>query len=408
MSSSAIQPTFRDPMLILTRGVVLLFIAVVLLSMIVVLHHVVTDRRRRRNRLRFESAALTLAPYLVATSRNLDGAVAAARLNAGDRAVALVLRKIRYDLKDELAERASAALNNMGEVRRLLHEAKSRRDWRRLAAMRALGECGGARSRKALIEAAANDKSDDVRCAAREGLLHDATAEALNAAIESFVNSFPRRAGARRSFYTRLAFVSEQQMAMLMRSGRLPASEQKLALEAIGDVGRRSALALAKEHLMSHDAELRATAIRVIGRVGADGEMRMAIRALDDSEWYVRAAAARSLESMLTAGATPAASSQRQNACERLSAHLTDSSWWVRANSARALAHAGEEGAERLRGATQSEDSYARDAAVAALAIVEYRSNAVVTPKRNAESPGDTGTELRIGERTFRPGGLRS
>ena len=406
--SSAFQPGFRDPMELIAHGVVVLFTVVVLLSVIVVLHHVVTDSQRRRNRLRFESASLTLAPDLVTTSRNLERSVAAARLSTGDRAVAFVLRKIRYDLKGELADRASAVLIDMGEVRRLLHEAKSRRDWRRLAAMRALGECGGARVRKALIEAAANDKSDAVRCIAREGLLHDGTAEAVHAAIESFINAFPARAGARRSFYTRLAFVSEEQMAALMRCGRLPASEQKLALEAIGDVGRRSALPIAKEHLMSKDAEMRATAIRVIGKVGGEGEMRMVMRALDDGEWYVRAAAARSLEWILTLGAQRSVASQRRNACERLYSHLADPAWWVRANAARALAHAGDEGAELLRRAAENDDADGRDAAVAALAMVEMIASAPLTAKQNLESAIEIDLDLTIGERTFRPRGLRA
>ena len=405
-SSSAFQPGFRDPMALVAHGVVVLFTVVVLLSVIVVLHHVVTDTLRRRNRLRFESAALMLAPDLVSISRTLDRAVAAARLSTGDRAVALVLRKISYDLKGELADRASAVLTEMGEVQRQLHEAKSRRDWRRLAAMRALGECGGPRMRKALIEAAANDKSDEVRGIAREGLLHDGTAEAIHAAIESFVNAFPRRAGARRSFYTRLAFVSEEQVAALMRSGRLPAGEQKFALEAIGDVGRRSALPIAKEHLMSSDAEMRATAIRVIGKVGGEAEMRMVIRALDDGEWYVRAAAARSLEWMLTLSSQHSVASQRQNACERLSSHLTDPAWWVRANSARALAHAGHEGVKLLRRAAENEDTNARDAAAAALAMVETFASAPLSAGQNVETEIDL--DLTIGERTFRPGGQRA
>lgn len=403
-----LQSGFRDPIGIIAHGVVVLFVVVVVLSIAVVLHHVVTDFHRRRNRLRFESAVLTLAPYVVSASQHLDRAVAEARLRSGDRAVALVLRKMRYDLTGELAGRASAVLIEIGEVSRLLHDAKSRRDWRRLAAMRALGECGGLRARKALIEAAASDRSDDVRSTAREGLLRDGSAEALQVAIESFFYAFPRQAGARRSFYTHLAFVSEQQMAMLMRSGRLPAGEQKLALEAIGDVGRRWAIALAKEHLMSHDAEMRATAIRVIGKVGAEAEIRMAIHALDDREWYVRAAAARTLEWILTLSMHRSPVSARQKALERLYTHLGDEAWWVRANAARALARAGEEGLSLLRGAAANDDPYARDAAVAALAMVESLPTAHPAAAGNLESAAEAEGDRTIVERTSRPGGSSS
>lgn len=391
----------RDPAAIASNGVVLLFIIVVVLAIIVIGHHVVTERHRHLNRLRFESAALTLAPHLISLSSNLDREIPAARLRCGDRAVALVLRKIRFELKGELAGRASAILDEMGEISRLLHEARSRRDWRRLVAVRALGECGGARARKALIHAA-YDKSDEVRGAAREGLLHDGTEDAVRVAVESFVSAPPQRDGARHSFYIRLAAASEEQMAALMRSGRLPGSEQKLALEAMGDVGRRTALALAKEHLMGRDAEMRASAIRVIGKVGGESEIKMAIRALDDDQWYVRAAAARALEWLLSNRSTAAAAAERQTARERLQKHLSDPAWWVRANSARALAHAGEEGLELLRRGTASGDEFARDASLAALGMLGELPASAVPPKANPEE------DITIGERTFRPGGLRA
>lgn len=389
----------RDPASIASNGVVWLFIIVVVLSIIVVVHHVVTERQRHLKRLRFESAALTLAPHLVALSSNLDREISATRLRCGDRAVALVLRKSRYDLKGELADRASTILDEIGEISRVLHEARSRRDWRRLGAVRALGECGGARARKALIHAAAHDRSDDVRGAAREGLLYDGTDDAVRVAVESFVKAPPQRDGARHSFYIRLAAASEQQMTALMRSGLLAVGEQKLALEAMGDVGRRSTLTLAKDHLLGPDAEMRATAIRVIGKGGGEGEIRMTIRALDDDEWYVRAAAARALECLLNL--RPAASATlRQTALERLQRRLSDPAWWVRANSARALAHAGEEGRVLLRSGMESGDAFARDASFAALGMVGELP--VIAPKENPEE------DLTIGGQTLRPGGLQA
>lgn len=396
-----------DPMAFLANGVVLLFIVVILLSLVVVFHHAVTDRVRRRNRLRFESAALTLAPDLLSTTRSIDRAVAAARLAAGDRAVALVLRKMRYDVRGELADRASTVLNDIGEVRRLIRDAQSPREWKRLSATRALGECGGARARKTLVEMASSDKSDEVRFAAMQGLLSDGAAEAIDAAVDAFVDKLPRRAGARNGFYTRLASVSEDGMAALVRSGRLPASEQKLALEAAGDVGRRSAVGLAKEHLMSQDAEMRATAVRVIGKAGGESELRLVLHALDDSEWFVRAAAARSLDWMLLLG-NLRSDAQRQIACERLSRHLNDESWWVRANCARSLAHGGSEGMELLRRAALSDDAFARQTAAAAQAMAGPQPPAATAGQQVAvAAAADDDDELTLGERTFRPGGRR-
>ena len=396
-----------DPMAFLANGVVVLFIVVIILSLVVVFHHAFTDRVRRRNRLRFESAALTLAPDLVSTTRSIDRAVAAARLAAGDRAVALVLRKMRYDVRGELADRASTVLNEMGEVRRLIREAQSPREWKRLSATRALGECGGTRARKTLIEMASSDKSDEVRFAAMQGLLGDGAVEAIDAAVDAFAGRLPHRAGARNGFYTRLASVSEERMAALVRSERLPANEQKLALEAAGDVGRRSAVGLAKEHLMSHDAEMRATAVRVVGKAGGESELRLVLHALDDGEWFVRAAAARSLDWMLLLG-NLRSDAQRQIACERLSRHLNDEAWWVRANCARALAHAGSEGMEMLRQAVLSDDAFARETAAAAQAMAGPQPPAIATAGPPiAVAVADDDDELTLGERTFRPGGRR-
>lgn len=403
------ESILRDPASIVSNGVVLLFVVVVILTIVVVVHHVVTERKRQLNRLRFESAALALAPYLVSADRDLERQIPAARLRCGDRAVALVLRRARHDLKGELADRVSAILNEMGEVARLLHGAGSRRDWRRLTRFRALAECGGARARKALMQAAMEDRSEDVRAAAREGLLQDGSEEAVRAAVQSFVSAPPTQAGARHSFYIRLAAASEGEISALMRSGSLPAADQKLALEAVGDVGRRSAMLLAKEHIMSHDPEMRASAIRVIGKIGGEGEIRMAVHALDDMEWYVRAAAARTLEWLLSLAPGSVNSARRQNARERLRKHLTDPSWWVRANSARALAAAGVEGVELLYRAAESEHQEAKEAAGAVLAMLQtLPPDGTLKPITNLDLQYDFDPDLTIGERTLRPGGLRS
>ena len=60
----------------------------------------------------------------------------------------------------------------------------------------------------------------------------------------------------------------------------------------------------------------------------------------------VRAAAARSVEWMLTLNDRPSHPSTRQTAAEKLGPCLTDSSWWVRANAARALSRIGDAGVE--------------------------------------------------------------
>ncbi len=370
----------------IAAGVIALTAVVLALTLVVIVHHIVTDRQRRRNRARFETASMLLAPHLVNNSPSLDDAVTVARGKAGDRAVGLVLRRARYDLKGPIVDRITEILVATGEVKKLLTEAKSRRDWRRAGAVRGLGECGGAQSREALISAASDDVSSEVRRAAREGLLSDGSQEAVHAAVRSFIADLPRRSGWRRSFYARLAAVAPDQLTELIRSGELKGTEEKLAIEALGDAGRPVALVLAMERVGSAEAEMRATAVRVIGKVATDREVPVVIEALNDPEWFVRAAAARAIEWMATLNAATTQHQWQQEACEKLVSHMTDSSWWVRANAARALSRCGNSGVQLLLVASQSQDRYARDAAIAALATAPLQPEVRLEVKKRIDA----------------------
>ncbi len=350
-------------------GVLVLTSIVLLLSLTVFIHHLVTDRQRRLNRERFEAAVLLLAPHLVAgNASSLEAAVSGCRSSQGDRAVALVLRRARYDIKGPIVDLISRVLIDMGEVRKLMKEAGSRRDWRRAVAIRGLGECGGEEARGALVRAA-TDPSSEVRRAAREGLLTDGSTEAIKVAIESFLTDLPRRAGWRRSFYARLAASASEELLELATSGRLGTQEEKLALEALGDANCVKALPIAIMRAADASAEMRATAVRVIGKLGHTSELPLVTQALDDPEWFVRAAAARSLEWIVATTTMVRGTPDENRICALLGRKLTDTSWWVRANAARALSRAGTSGIRVLVEASEGTDNFARDAAIAALAM---------------------------------------
>ena len=374
-------------------GVLVLAVIVFILSIAVFLHHIVTDRQRKLNRQRFEAASLALAPHIVANDPQLDQAVSNARRTHGDRAVALVLRRARHDIRGPVVDRLSQVLHHMGEVHQLLKEARSRRDWRRAVAVRGLGECGGEDARRAMI-AAASDQSPEVRRAAREGLLTEGQPDSIQVAIDSFLEDLPRRAGWRRSFYARLASVASVELLTLVKSGKLDATEEKLAFEALGDGGCREALPLAVTRLTSEDSETRTTAVRVVGKLGGDRELESVMNALNDQEWFVRAAAARSVEWILLNMDMMKRSGYQDLACERLGAKLTDPKWWVRANAARALARSGRPGVETLMRMTSSSDAFARDAAFAALAMAPLTSEARLTVRdmiaKNQQTPKAT------------------
>ena len=353
---------------VIVIGVIVLASIVAVLSVVVFTHHLVTDRARRRNRQRFERASVMLAPHLVAGTLELERRVDVACRHHGPRAVALVLRRARYDLKGSIVDRITALLERIGEVDFLMRDVKSRRDWKRAIAVRGLGECGGETARRALL-AAADDPSGEVRRAAREGLLSDGARESIEAAIESFLLDLPRRAGWRRSFYARLAAISSADLLELVTSARLSPGEEKLALEALGDAAVQETLPLAVQRAAAEEPETRATAIRVIGKLGSEREVPLLFDALEDSEWFVRAAAGRALEWMLLNSPPMSRSSWHAAALTTLGRKLTDNSWWVRANAARALARGGRGGIRVLLETAGAVDAYARDAAVAALAM---------------------------------------
>lgn len=378
---------------IAVAALITLFIVTMLLAVSVVAHHMVSDRNRRLNRKRYEAAAELLAPALVSSTGDLLDAVRECMGLYGRRATGLVLRQARRDLRGQSGDRVSMVLAATGVIDELLRDLRSQREWKREHAARGLGECGGPRALTALISIA-DDEAPGVRRAARESLLVLGDADGIRVAISSFLTDLPRRAGWRRSFYSRLSAVEPLSLLRLIRSGRLDASEIKLALEALGDAESQAAMPIAAELLASAAPELRATAARVIGKLDRVELMPRLTDQLSDSEWYVRAAAARSLEWMLAGAAVSRMDAAvRTAAIQGLTRCLSDRSWWVRANASRALAREGTAGRRQLFGVATREDRYAGDAAVAALSLVdlepdEQRSFAMLIDWRRAQAAG--------------------
>ncbi|MDX1583944.1 MAG: HEAT repeat domain-containing protein, partial [Thermoanaerobaculia bacterium] len=356
-------------------GVGTLTVIVVGLLVLVFVHHLISDRRRAKNRRRFQEAADFLAPYLVVSHSQIDKIVDDARSRFGDRAVSLVLRRARFDLKGNGAQNISRLLEEMGSVKKLIKQARHRKEWKRVNGVRGLGECGGPMARQVMIEAA-SDTSPAVRRAARDGLLNDGHQESIRAAVSSFLADLPRRAGWRHAFYARLASVAPPALLELIRSDRLKTEEKKLALEALADAGSEDVLPISISLLDSEEQELRATAVRAIGKLGGHGEISLALERLEDDEWFVRAAAARALETILTTHASEITVNEANKIAEALGDKIVDRSWWVRANAARALARTGQVGANVLLSTAEGDDTYARDAALAALAMADLTESA--------------------------------
>ena len=351
---------------IVLASIVVLSALVFLLSLVVLVHHAASDRRRRNNRRRFVEATNVLLPVVMTcrTTDELMEAVLEARDRFGRRAVMLVLRETRNGLRGEAAQRVSEVLERTGTVAAVAAGLSSKREWVRLTAVKALGECGGATARQAL-SLAMNDRSSEVRSAAREALISDGSFGAVHAAINAFLHDPDKTAPQMRSFYARLATHAPGELLELLRKDVLTGADRKWPLEALGDAEVQQALPIALMHVSDRDAELRASAARVLGRIGTAGELAVLPYLLADPVWFVRAAAARAVAALFDRVDRAATSSL----CELLALRVADDSWWVRANAARALARAGERGAMLLLHVAEGDDRYARDTALATLAV---------------------------------------
>lgn len=344
-----------DALAFVALTIVILFALVGISAVALFLHHTLSHLRRARLRRRMAIATDLLAPTIVDPD-SLGKAVARAAQRAGPRATASALRQFRMRIKGDFALLLTRHLETLGEVDRLGRLGGARRAWLRRAAARGLGECGGRKARAYLVWLL-TDRDPEVRRTARNALLAGEDPQGVHAAINSYFGDVATHQGWKAAFYARLAAVAPEELRTLFAKGRLAGIEEKLALEALGDVRDEAAASLAAERLDAPEPELRATAVRVLGKLRRDEFRQRILRDLSDPIWFVRAAAARAFE---TLGPDPAVD-------EALTAALTDREWWVRANAARALSHRGEAGVRRLVSSLEADDHYARDAALSAL-----------------------------------------
>ncbi|HZR81667.1 MAG TPA: HEAT repeat domain-containing protein [Candidatus Binatia bacterium] len=367
MSSSAITH--------LAIGTLALGLLALVSCIALVIHHAVSEALHRRRARRTDEALVLLVGPII-SGDDLCAVTAEAVRRFGRGPVAEVLRRARIDIAGERADGITAALDSMGEIDRLRRRARSRSATRRRTAVRHLGECGGDGARDALAEAL-GDREWEVRRAARDGLLADRRRESIRAALESYLAEPATNLGWRRSFYARFALVAPDQLCELLRETTLGASEEKLALEALGHARAEAAIPEARARLAAEDSELRASAARFLGKLRDHESAPSLVRLLDDPEWFVRAAAARGLENL----------PKTADVLDALGRSLNDESWWVRSNAARTLSREAEPGFEILRRAIDGDDAYARDAALAALATV--RVTTVHRRAETAERPGE-------------------
>ena len=351
----------------LTVWVFVLASLVIASAVLLVIHRLLTERKRRTRHARLCEVAGFLAEALV-TGELVDDTVTQASRRWRFEEVATVLRRARVQFRGSAEARATAALESMGAVDRLLRKARSKSLWTRVRALAQLGDCGGEEARDGLLHAL-DDREHEARRAAREGLLLHRVPQAINAAIESYVDDAPSLVAWRRSFFSRLGAQASHQLAGLLRRQALQPQDQKLAIEVLAETRSPEALEIAIDRVGSPDPEFRASAARLFGKLREPEGNELLLTLLEDSEWYVRATAARSLS---TASASV-------EVCQLLRRRLNDSVWWVRSNAAYALASLKRAGTAMLLQALGDDDRFARDAALSALINVDLEQDQQAT-----------------------------
>ncbi len=236
-------------------------------------------------------------------------------------------------------------------VTRALAGARSPFWWRRLGAARTLSSIAEKRDRDTIL-GLLTDPHPAVQTAATSSLGRYADAELLVRVIDGLSSA----SSAVRTFQLGvLAQHAERAAPMLRDRIRSDAPPHKLYayIHAAAALNDPECLARAAGLSTHPHPEVRLAVARVVRSQPGDAMHIKLLVLLRDSDWRVRAQAARGL------GRVP-----DDRTIHELSRALTDQNWWVRFRAALALANLGDAGRAALAAAREQPDRYARDMAV--------------------------------------------
>ena len=311
---------------------------------------------RARQSIRAQSAASAanrvaepLQKWLLGFGTATDVASVLRRLPERDALDQLTIHVAPKAAPEQVAQLARS-LREDRWVRRILAQADSRWWWRRLDAARLLSVVGSVRDR-VLLRQLLGDKHAAVQAAASTCL----TRVGDHALIEHVLDTLHTRPPIVRAFQLRILRENWKHsvpalLERLVATAPVAKLQVWIALaESLGDARCLAPLIAFSNHPV---VEMRISAARAIRRYmhpGAEAVLREMMR---DTDWRVRAQAARGLGTIGASQAVP-----------DLSIALADRSWWVRFRSALALAQLGELGRRALRIARERPDRFAADMA---------------------------------------------
>lgn len=236
-------------------------------------------------------------------------------------------------------------------VRQTLAGGTSRHWWKRMEAARLLAVvCSPADG--PLLARLVCDSHPAVASAATGAISGNADA----ALIEAIISGLSAQSPAVRLQQT-VALRAHAELATSILVTQLetvvPLDQLRALIQLAELLGTSTALAAVVPFASHADTDVRVTVARALRLCFMPAGAEAARQLLKDTDWRVRAAAARSLASLNAMQAIP-----------DLQSALHDESWWVRFRAALALGALGKDGASALESAARSEDAFARDIAV--------------------------------------------
>ncbi len=297
------------------------------------------DLRKRFLRLRTPEGRLEAMPGIIGSMRGRWSELAAEEISQLELSLRLdVLR----------------ALEESSVVGRYLRDARSRFKWTRAHALRILGELKLPQSVPTLLKAL-EDKDADVRNVAARSLGR----MKLQAAEEALIDLLGKHDQAVSARIAAICIEMGPRTApLLIKTLRDGSPKARFwAARILGEIRDPRSTRSLGDALQDSDADVRSAAAWAIGQVADRATAWIVLPLLNDPVWYVRAHAAEALGKIGDTSLTGA-----------LAEALRDRSWWVRKNALDALVRLGEPSKPALLRVLESEDRFARDSAVEALA----------------------------------------
>ena len=276
------------------------------------------------------------------------------QMNGFERGVVeeILLDHARF-LKGAARTRITVACEELGFVQNRVAQLRAGRWWKRAEAAEKLGTMKSPGSAPELI-VLMRDPSADVRMRAARALGQLETRTSVKPLVEALLD--PSRWSALRIADILAGMGPEAADELVEIFPTLPQRARAAAVDCLGRAKSFRAPALLVDLLSDPERDIRARAAHSLGLIGDPNFSGALLKALEDPEWPVRAMAAKALGRL-----------GRPEAIASLSKGLNDKEWWVRINAAEGLRSMGERGIAALMEAVDSQDRYARHAAVATL-----------------------------------------